>query len=334
MENSPANSGRRIIDWLMEGDPAIRYQTLRDLREARPIRGAGNGNAAAERARIAREGWGRRFMEARDPATGMWGGGMYSPKWVSTHYTLLDLMNLGIDPDSSGCGHELKASASLLLEKGFAKDDGIGFGITVRDSDLCVTGMVLGVLSFFGVRDPRMERLAAHILGLQLPDGGWNCAWSLGSEHYSAHTTISILEGLWAYAQVRGAAPDTAEIDTAMRRGRECLMEHRLFRSLRTGLPISGAFTMLSFPCRWHYDILRALDHFRAVGAPYDPRMEDALDILRQKRRADGTWPVQHRHQGLTHFEMEKPGTASRWNTLRALRVLDAYGARGEARGA
>jgi hypothetical protein len=320
-----------IFSWLMEGDASIRYQTLRDLAPPGAYTSGGiavrRREVAATRSLIALEGWGRRFMEERDASTGLWGGGVYGPKWISTHYTLLDLKTIGIDPGSPSCAEALRESALLLLDRGFWTDCGINFGITVTVSDVCVTGMVLGMLAYFGVHDQRLERIFTYLLDRQLPDGGWNCAWSMGSEHYSVHTTISVLEGLADYAASERANADILDrAETAARRGRECLLAHRLFRSLRDGEPIAPALTMLSFPCRWYYDILRALDHFQAVGAPYDPRMEDALGILRGKRRKDGTWPSQNRHQGRTHFEMEKAGEPSRWNTLRAMRVLAAYG--------
>lgn len=304
-----------LIPWLLRGDPAIAWQALRDL-----VPGADPARIAAERARISREGWGARLMAARDPATGLWGGGLYVPKWISTHYTLLDLTTLGINPDdpgNPGCGRALRESAMILLDRGFAADHGIDFSVTTHVSDLCVTAMVLGILKYFGIDDPRVDLILDHILERQLPDGGWNCAWSMGSEHYSIHTTISVLEAL--------ARCEGARVEGAARAGRECLLRHRMFRSLRTGEPITATITMLSFPFRWYYDILRGLDHFAAALAPRDPRMDEALGILAAKRRRDGSWPVQHRHPGQVHLDMERTGGPSRWNTLRALRVLAAY---------
>jgi hypothetical protein len=153
-----------------------------------------------------------------------------------------------------------------------------------------------------------------------MPDGGWNCRRPSGATHASVHTTLSVLEGLRRYELHRGRS--LAAVRRAQRRGREFLLVHRLFRSHRTGAVIKPAFTRFSFPPRWYYDVLRALDHFQAVEAPRDPRLADAIDVVRGHRKEDGRWPLQNRHPGKVYFEMERVGAPSRWNTLRALRVL------------
>lgn len=153
-----------------------------------------------------------------------------------------------------------------------------------------------------------------------MPDGGWNCRRSAGATHASVHTTISVLEGLRHFELHRGR--EVREVRTAQRRGREFLLVHRLFRSHRTGEIIRPEFARFAFPPRWHYDILRALDYFQAVDAPRDPRLAEAIDIVRSSRRKDGRWPLEHSHKGKTYFELERLGSASRCNTLRALRVL------------
>jgi hypothetical protein len=153
-----------------------------------------------------------------------------------------------------------------------------------------------------------------------MDDGGWNCRRPYGATHASVHTTISVLEGLRHYEFHR--ARQIRAIRAAQRRGREFLLIHRLFRSHRTGEIIKPIFIQFSFPPRWHYDILRALDHFQAVNAPRDQRLSDAIEIVQNSRRADSRWILQNRYKGKTYFEMERLGAASRWNTLRALRVL------------
>jgi hypothetical protein len=179
--------------------------------------------------------------------------------------------------------------------------------------------MVLSILSFFKFDDPRLDTIADHLLQQQMPDGGWNCQRPSGATHGSVHTTISALEGLRHYELHRRR--DHAAV-RAQRRGREFLLAHRLFRSHRTGEIINPLFTRFAFPPRWHYDILRALDYFQAVDAPRDRRLTDAIEIVYRSRGADGRWLLPHSYKGKTFFELETRGAPSRWNTLRALRVL------------
>jgi len=180
--------------------------------------------------------------------------------------------------------------------------------------------MVLSILWYFEYEDPHLDTIADHLLEQQMPDGGWNCKRSYAATHASVHTTISVLEGLRLYELHRGR--EVGEVRTPQRRGREFLLVHRLFRSHRTGEIIKPVFTRFSFPPRWHYDILRALDYFQAVNAPCDPRLAEAIDIVRSRQRKDRRWPLQHSYKGKTYFELERLGAPSRWNTLRALRVL------------
>jgi hypothetical protein len=232
---------------------------------------------------------------------------------------MLLLLDLGLSPDS----RQARKACKLLLEGGLQRDGGINYGTWAkwtRRSETCVTGMVLSVLSYFEYDDARLDTLAGHLLEQQMPDGGWNCQRPGGATHASVHTTISVLEGLQHYERHSGR--DLRAVRAAQSRGREFLLMHRLFRSHRTGEIIKPAFTRFSFPPRWHYDILRALEHFQAANAPRDQRLDEAIDIVRRRRRNDGLWPLQNRYPGKTYFEMERLGAASRWNTLRALRVL------------
>ncbi len=303
-----------VIRWLLDGDPAIRWQTLRDLA------GAAESTCERERRKVAREGWGARLLARQDPE-GTWAGGqssdggLYSPKWISTTYTTLLLRDFGLAPDDR---HARKA-CGLLLDRGLQRDGGINYGWRGR-SETCITGMVLSILSYFGCDDDRLDTIADHVLAQQMPDGGWNCRRHHGATHASVHTTISALEGLRLYGLHRRRR--RRGVLDAQRRGREFLLVHRLFRSHRTGNIIKTIFTRFTFPPRWHYDILRALDYFQAVRAPRDPRLAEAVKIVRSTRRSDGRWPLQNRWRGKTYFEMERLGGPSRWNTLRALRVL------------
>jgi hypothetical protein len=210
-------------------------------------------------------------------------------------------------------------ACTLLLDEGLQRDGGINYGWRGR-SETCITGMVLSILSHFEYDDDRVDSLADHLLNQQMPDGGWNCQRDYGATHSSVHTTISVLEGLRLYKLHR--ARKVRGIQAAQRRGREFLLVHRLFRSHRTGEIIKPIFLRFSYPPRWHYDILRALDYFQAVNAPRDPRLADAIGIVQSSRREDDRWSLQNSYKGKTYFELERLGEPSRWNTLRAMRVL------------
>jgi hypothetical protein len=205
----------------------------------------------------------------------------------------------------------------LLLDNGLQQDGGIAYG-SWKVSETCVTGMTLSILSFFQLRDARIDAIAQHLVRRQLPDGGWNCRAPLAT-HSSVHTTISALEGLRDHELLRGR---DAAIGVAQERGREFLLAHRLFRSHRTGRVMKPEFTRFAFPPRWHYDVLRGLDYFRSVDAPRDERLSDAIEMVRNRRRADGRWLHEYEYRGKTYFRLESLRKPSRWNTLRALRVL------------
>jgi hypothetical protein len=183
--------------------------------------------------------------------------------------------------------------------------------------------MVLGLLSWFRIEDPRCEQLVDYVLREQMSDGGWNCQRDRGAVHSSFHTTINVLEGL--RANVEAGGPRATEVVSAEARAREFFLAHRLYQSHRTGRVVNAAFTRFSFPPRWHHDVLRTLDYFRASGALYDERLTDSVDLVLKKRGKDGRYVLQNRHRGKTFFELEQVGKPSRWNTLRALRILDWY---------
>jgi len=294
-----------VIDWLMEGDPAIRWQVMRDLTDA-PV-----GDVARERSLVAEVGWGRRLLDLQGE-DGRWGGGAYSPKWISTTYTLLDLRHLGVDP----AGDRVR-SAIQRVAANVTMGDGPWPFFAYR-GETCITGMVLGLAAHFAVDDD----LGAvdFLLDQRREDGGWNCDWGDGSTRSSFNTTLSVLEGLWQHEQARGADRDVAQART---RAQEYLLERHLMRRKSTGEIINRRWLLFSFPPRWFYDVLRALDYLRSAGVPVDDRCNEALSLLQSKRRVDGTWPLQNPHPGRVHFQMEDgAGKPSRWNTLRAMRVL------------
>ena len=317
-EASGAAPSRGAIRWLLGGDPAIRWQVLRDLV------GAPERTVERERRRVGRAGWGARLLARQDPE-GTWAsglssdGGLYLPKWISTTYTMLMLRDFGLPADD----RRVRKACKLLLDRGLQRDGGISYGTWAqwtRRGETCVTGMVLSILSYFECDDARLDTIAGNLLEQQMPDSGWNCRRPYGATHSSVHTTISVLEGLRLYALHRGRRGRA--VRAAEHRGREFLLVHRLFRSHRTGRVIKSEFTRLSFPPRWHYDILRALDYFHAVDAPRDMRLGEAIDVVRSAQREDGRWPLQHSYKGKTYFTLERGGAPSRWTTLRALRVL------------
>ncbi|HEY7819349.1 MAG TPA: hypothetical protein VIG29_14090, partial [Vicinamibacteria bacterium] len=266
------------------------------------------------RKKVASEGWGARLLE-RQAKNGIWAGGLYSPKWKSTTYTMLALRDLGL----ASRNRQARKACALLLDQGMCVDGGIDYGAR-NQSETCITGMVLSILSYFQYDDERLHTVASHLLKQQMPDGGWNCRRPRGATHSSMHTTISVLEGLRMYEMTRSLRARAAR--SAQLRGREFLLQHRLFRSHRTGKVIKEHFVRMSYPPRWHYDFLRALDYFQEVRAVRDERLRDAISLLEQKRLPDGRWSLEHRYRGKVFFEMESIGKPSRWNTLRALRVL------------
>jgi len=297
------------LAWLLAGDPAIRWQVQRDLL------GQPDEVYEKERARVATEGWGAALL-SRQTADGHWGGGLYSPKWKSTTYTLLHLRHLGLPPDNP----QARRGCENFFFRGLERDGGINWFRSFKHSETCVNGMILALLSYFRFPDQRVHSVAEFLLREQMPDGGWNCEWIKGATHASFHTTISVLEG---FAEYISTYPQTfVTVKPAVEAAHEFLWQHRLYKSHRTGKIVDPKMTQLPFPPRWHYDFLRALDYFQGIHAPRDERMQDALDLLLKKGEKDGRWTVNAPYAGLVYFHMEQAGQPSRWNTLRALRVL------------
>ncbi len=300
------NEGATLA-WLMEGDPAVRWQVMRDLLGAAP------DEVRAERARVAAEGWGAQLLAAQD-ADGTWAGKMYSPKWTSTTYTLLLLERLGLPSGNP----QAQAGCRRLWETARWYGDGLTLAKTVHEPETCITGMLVLLAASFGHDDPRVDSTVAWLLGQQLADGGWNCeSIRCGSTHGSFHTSITVLEALWAYERAGGSVP----VAPALAAGRRFFLDHHLYRSHRTGAVVDPAFTRFPFPPQWHFDIVRGLEHFVAAGADRDECLTEAIDELRARRRVDGTWPMFRSYPGRQWFRMEERGP-SRWSTLRALRVL------------
>ena len=308
-----------VLDWLLDSDPAIRWHVLRDLTD-QP-----DEAVVAERSRVASEGWGARLLALQTP-DGQWGGDTYHPYFTSTHFTLLLLRDLGLDPTNE----EARKAVSLVREN-------VRFVWTETDSrpffegeiETCINGMVLALGAYFG--EPS-SALVDRLLGEQLEDGGWNCwageAWLEDDTNRSSfNTTIDVLDGLLEYERATGPDPMITE---ARSWGEEYLLTRRLFRRLSTGEVIKKDWMRFSFPPRWRYDVLRGLDYLRSAGVQPDDRVAEAAELVVEKRDHDGRWPQEDPLEspswdraGTDHFEMEDgEGKPSRWNTLRAMRVL------------
>jgi hypothetical protein len=315
-------AGMGLMNWILDSDPAIRWQVLRDLvvAPAEVVR--------AERARVAVEGWGARLLALEDE-DGLWAGGACFPgqehlgqdypgqkegrgqPWISTLPVLQLLCDFGIDPRCA----RMRRAVALIKEN--CRWEHAGQAFFDGEVEPCINGRTVTLGVYFGLN---MDALVARLLSEQLEDGGWNCEAENGSVRSSFATTINVLEGLLAYEQATGGA---AESIAARQRGEEYLLERRLFRRLSTGEIVDPVWLRFSFPVRWHYDVLRGLEYFCFAGDVPDSRVSEAVDLLRSKRQADGSWLLENTHPGAVYFELEDGnGRASRWNTLRALRVL------------
>jgi len=305
------NKDDQIIHWLLKGDVSIQYQTCRDLlgKERKDLQD-----------RIEKEGWGKEFLSRRNE-NGHWGQKFYQPKWMSSHYTLLDLKNLNISPQCIPAVETIKD----ILENLKADDGGILPIGEMRNSDMCINGMVLNYASYFKAKENDLQSIVDNILSQQLADGGFNCRLNRsGAKHSSLHTTISVLEGILEFYK-NGYTYRLAELLKAKQESEEFILMHKLYKSDKTGEIIDKRFLRLAYPSRWRYDTLRALDYFQNAGVDNDERMQDAIDVLLQKRTKTNVWKLQAHHPGQLHFHMEEVGKPSRWNTLRALRVLKHF---------
>jgi transcriptional regulator with XRE-family HTH domain len=364
-----------VLAWLLDSDPSIRWQVMRDLT------GESLESVAAERAKVATEGWGAKLLSLQD-SNGQWGTnvvpakvptgelpdgatrklirdlhdvslegmaeflevdpaklaaweqglttdneglekyrsalewmrnalGTYSPKWISTTYTLLLLRDMGLDPAST----EARKAVALVREN--SKWEQGGQDYFDGEVEPCINGMAVAIGSYFG---ENVEGIVDRLLGEQLADGGWNCEAERGSIRGSFDTTISVLEGLLEYERANGGLARVADVRHT---GEEYLLERRLLRRLSTGEVIDQAWTQFSYPPRWHYDVLRGLDYFRSAGSEPDGRFAEAIELVASKRQPDGRWLLENTYPGRVHFEIDEgDGKPSRWNTLRAMRVL------------
>jgi hypothetical protein len=310
-----------VIDWLLDADPSIRWQTMRDLLDAH------ESKWQAERAKVETEGWGARLLSHQDE-DGQWGGGAFVPSgfewsewqeigqpWTATTFSLSQLREFGLDPASG------RARRTVELIGANSRWDHAGQPYWEGEVEECINGRTVADGAYFGVDvSPIVDRLVSQ----RLDDGGWNCERENGSVRSSFASTINVLEGLLEYERATGGTPESRD---ARKSGEEYLLERKLFRRLRTGEVADERFLSFLHPSRWRFDVLRALDYFRSsaalTGAAPDPRLGDAVDYVRSRRLEDGTWPLDWSLPGRVWFEVnDGPGKSSRWVTLRAMRVL------------
>jgi hypothetical protein len=317
-----------VIQWLLDSDPSIRWQVMRDLTDA-PAH-----EVAAERARVATQGWGARLL-ALQGADGSWGGAAWNRGWNSTMHVLWLLRHLGLDPASPQARRAVGLVRDHVTWQGSGPRECDGNLFFTGEIEPCINGQVAAASAYFGqdvVVGKANPGIIDRLLGEQLSDGGWNCEAPNGSRRSSFNTTICVLEALLEYERATGGSPQVIE---ARLRGQEYLLERRLFRRRSTGEVIErdrkgGAdWTRFAFPTWWHYDVLRGLEYLRSAGVTPDERVAEAIELVASKRDDDGRWPLETRYPGEMPVEMdEAEGQPSRWNTLRALRVLAWYSAR------
>jgi hypothetical protein len=304
------------LAWLLDSDPSIRWQALRDLA------GAPAQEVAAARQRVATSGWGARLLALQGP-DGQWDGGTYWPPhdddpdgqpWTATTYSLLLLRDFGLVPAT----REARRAIRLVRDNSRWEEGNQPF--FDGEVEPCINGMAVAIGAYFG---ENVDKVVDRLMQDQLTDGGWNCEAERGSTRSSFHTTICVLEGLLEHERSIGGTSRSRE---ARQRGEEYLLARRLLRRESNGELISEQWLQFSYPTRWFYDVLRGLDYFRAVGGAPDGRLAEAVDAVRSKQRPDGRWLLENTHPGKVHFQLEEgDGHPSRWNTLRAQRVLRWY---------
>jgi hypothetical protein len=299
-------SDASVTRWLLGGDPAIRWQVMRDLaNESASV-------VASERSRVAREGWGQALLAGQAPEG--WWGGPSDRGWMITMDALALLREMGADPSSDEVRRAIARVKAHLMWHTLGDRpyfDG--------ETEPCINGAILAFGSYF---DERCDRIVDRLLREQLADGGWNCE-APSSVRSSFHSTIRVLEGLLEYERAWGA---TAAVTSARLKAHEYLLERRMFKRLSTGEIIDRKWTRFAFPTMWHYDVLRGLDYLRSAGITPDERVAEAIGIVEARRHQNGRWPMNHLHADRLGFPLEsETGRASRWNTMRAMRVLRWY---------
>jgi hypothetical protein len=301
-----------VMDWLLDSDPSIRWQVMRDLTDE-PA-----DDIAAERSRVATEGWGARLLELQAD-DGRWAGRPWSQDWTDTFHVLELLRRFGLDPESEQAQRAVGLVREHVVWRGGAPGETPWADNQFFEGEVepCINGNVVATGAYFGVD---MAPLVDRLVGEQLPDGGWNCEVENGATVSSFGTTINVLEGLLEHERAIGGS---AEVRAARERGEEYMLERRLFRRKSTGEVIDPSWLEFSFPTWYHYDVLRGLEYLRDAEVKPEERVAEAIRVVMGNRDPDGRWPLQNVHEGDAHFEMDDgEEIPSRWNTLRAMRVL------------
>ncbi|MBA3823344.1 MAG: hypothetical protein H0X24_05470 [Ktedonobacterales bacterium] len=328
-EQAAPHHNSSVIEWLLDSDPTIHWQALRDLTDA-PAE-----EVAAARSRVATESMGAQLL-ALQGADGTWAGVAWNHGWNSTMHVLTLLREMGLDPASDVAQRAIGKVRDHVRWPGWDWDgswrgeDFVGNPFFAGEVEPCINGQVGASGAYFG---QDIQRIIDRLLSEQLTDGGWNCEAENGSQRSSFNTTICVLEALLEY-ELAGAS--STAVTEARLRGQEYLLERHLFRRRSTGEVIErdrrsdAGFTRFAFPTWWHYDVLRGLDYLRKAGATPDERVAEAIALVEAKHDSDGRWPLETRYPGTMPIEVDADeGQPSRWNTLRALRVLAWY-ARGK----
>ena len=290
-----------LLKWLLDSDPAIRWQVMRDLGDAPAA------TIAAERSRVATEGWGAQLL-ARQSPDGSWPEGQWD---LVTLWSLIVFKDLGLDPTSPQARTMIDRVEKHLVFKPLNNRPFLH-----GETEPCINGRILSIGAW--INQPN-HALAQQLLSEQLEDGGWNCE-APKSQHSSFHTTLCVLEGLFDYER---AGHKSTALTRARKRAEDYLLNRRLFRSLRNGNIIDERWLRFTYPTFWHYDVLRALDYLRNANIAPDSRIEEGIAVIRKRRHQNGRWPLNLLHAEHIPLQLETAvGSASRWNTLRALRVL------------
>jgi hypothetical protein len=304
-----------VVAWLLDSDPAIRWQVMRDVtHEPSEV-------IAAERSKIATEGWGAQLL-ALQASDGRWAGRPWSQDWTDTFHVLELLRRFGLDPESEQAKQAVGLVREHVVWRGGAPVETPWADNRFFEGEVeaCINGNVVATGSYFGVD---MSPLVDRLLGEQLPDGGWNCEVENGATVSSFGTTINVVEGLLEHERAIGGSD---EVRAARRRGEEYMLERRLFRRKSTGEVIDPSWLQFSFPTWYFYDVLRGLEYLRDAAVKREERIAEAIGVVDGNRDPDGRWPLQNVHEGEAHFQMDDgEGKPSRWNTLRAMRVLDWF---------
>jgi hypothetical protein len=315
-ERQVPKSKSSVIRWLLDSDPSIRWQVMRDLTDA------SDEEVAAERARVATVGAGAQLLALQAP-DGRWGGAAWNRGWDSTMHVLSLLREMGLDPARD----EARRAVGLVRERvtwqGCGPEEVHDNRFFAGEVEPCINGQVAAPGAYFG---QDVQGIIDRLLGEQLADGGWNCEAPNRSTRSSFNTTICVLEALLEFELASGSSP---AVTAARLRGQEYLLERRLFRRRSNGEVIDPAWTRFAFPTWWHYDVLRALEYLRRAGVAPDERVAEAIDLVASKRDVDGRWPLETQYPGKMPVELDEgAGRPSRWITLRALRALHWYSAR------